>query len=242
MGNGTMLESEKNYQVSDAEVAEAAKALLVRAPSHSMTMASLGQLLSRTFEKPLRSVLGRRKLLPVLREQFGNTIQITGDSGSEIATLVEGEGASHVGTRIQFDPAIWAAFAKPIAEPKRRHISLRRPFDFDDIADGAPIPPGTVEVPKTRIPDEKLERPERDALIVSNITAWCEEHNLSPHDCAAAPKQRSHSHRTLVGLAVDHGPNTSKGLVALKILVEAIPQQEQAQFSLPLNLIGKLLS
>jgi hypothetical protein len=238
---GQMLEAEKTYQIGDAEVAEAAKELLKRA-GDSMSLAALGQQLSRHFERPLRAVLGRRKLLPILRDQLGTSIQIDGESGSERATLKQGDGADRHSGKIKFDPAVWAAFAKPILDGKQRWISVQKPFEFDDLDEGSEHPPGRVEVPSTMIPAQELGRPERDSQIISNIGLWCQQHSLVPAELAAVPKQRAPAQRTSLSSLAGREASSSKGVSALRALLEAIPAAEQAQYSIPLNLVGRLLS
>jgi hypothetical protein len=139
--------------------------------------------------------------------------------------------------RIKFDPAVWAAFAKPINEECRRWLSTRRPLQFDDIGGGGEQPQERTEVPKEKIPDPNMPREERDKLIVANILAWCEEHGVNAQQLAAIPKDRPPEF-SLRGAGRDA---SSKGVSILRDLVEAIPKDERHNYSLPLNLIGRLL-
>ncbi len=219
-------------EVDDQTVAETARTVLNR--TGSMSMAQLGQQLSREFQFPLRALLGPRKLSRILTDYFGTSVRISGDSGSEIVSLDQSVG--QIG-RIKFDPAVWAAFAKPINEECRRWLSTRRPLQFDDIGGGGEQPQERTEVPKEKIPDPNMPREERDKLIVANILAWCEEHGVNAQQLAAIPKDRPPEF-SLRGAGRDA---SSKGVSILRDLVEAIPKDERHNYSLPLNLIGRLL-
>jgi hypothetical protein len=221
--------------IDDKTIAEAAQKILEDIPE-GMSLAKLGQQLSRKFEFPLRHVLGSRKLSPVLRREIGSALEFGGTSGSETVRLVT---TDHLARKIRFDPAVWAAFAKPIKANCLRWMSVEKPLTFDDIDESSAPPENRLQILASSIPDEALPHDERDRQVGESILAWCTENGLSPIDFSHSAKERlkpeiSQNSRTF------QPPH--KGTAALIALVAAIPLEERANYSIPLNLIGRLLS
>lgn len=198
-------------------------------------LAKIGARLSTRLGQPLKSILGSTRLSDVIRTSLGETVRFEG-AGSTLRVSIDDTGA---GTRpVRYDTVFWAAFSKPLADQHRRFITPRRPFHFMDIQADHEAPEGRVEIEADLVPDVALSKPERDARISEAIQTWCTKNNLLPRDFIR--KVPADHEKSLVKEL--HRDNTELGTAAIAAIAAAIPVEERGRYSLPLDLVCRLLS
>lgn len=180
-----------------------------------------GQMLSRECGASFRPILGSQPLREFLLEEFSDLIEFFGDGTSvSIGRKRESNGRS-----IQFNPRFWAAFSKPISDGDVRWIMPAEPFDFGH---EQPAPSGAIVIDARLVPDASLPSKDRAKAIIASINTWCSANNLMPE-----------KFRITDDLALRR---RHQGIEALLALIDAVPASDRKNFSLPLDLIGRLLS
>lgn len=195
-------------------------------------MSRLGTRLSAQFGMPLRQLLGSEKLSALLKRSLGNVLVFEGQ-GTTLTVRVDEANAARKQT-LRYDPAIWAAFSKPIPERFRRFLRTERPFEFDDIEVGSTRPSSGLEIERERIPDANLGRPERDSHIMHQIEEWCERNGV--------PSAGLLLNKTTKGGEIRSAPRSGGTHVEVVVkFIEAIPVDERPRYSLPIDLLYRLL-
>ena len=220
------------HTVTEEAVANDALALLESTPAQPVRLAWLGQQMNYRLGVSIRSILGTKRLSQLLTEHFGTKLSFSGE-GPELAVALGSSG------NFTWDPAIWAAFSKPVPDGHKRWVKATHPMRFEDLPTDQQGPTGFLPVPNDDIPDPVLEKDQRRPLIQNAISAWCSEHMLNPEVLGRKSK------RSTSELEVDHKATAStaqaKGTAALLALIDAIPADERRSYSLPIDLIGRLL-
>lgn len=199
-------------------------------PSAPMPLAMVGQRLSSKLQRPLREILDSRKLSEVLNGSLGERLDWEGRGPSLSIRLKTGAPVQ----AIRYHPSFWAAFSKPPSDPtQHRLIRIKPPFGFSDVS-VADASPDQIEIDLSSVPPSDLPKPERDERIKEAIATWCKVHNL-PQTQFFSPRE------ALTGLTTAPAIG-SPGVQALKALIGAIPADERGRFSLPLDLIQRLIS
>jgi len=117
--------------ITDADIVEAVVAILgaQEDPATPIYLATLGHLLSAHFQKPLRNILGDRKLRTIIEGAGYGRLLVDGVAHALTARL---SGEANPSLALRYDPVFWAAFAKPPPEGKQRVVYPRRPFNLVD--------------------------------------------------------------------------------------------------------------
>ncbi|MDE2166098.1 MAG: hypothetical protein KGJ66_07150 [Alphaproteobacteria bacterium] len=81
-----------------------------------------------------------------------------------------------------YETAFWAAFAKPLPEEgAQRYLKITYPFRFDHFRPDATIPDGYVRVDDRYIaPEGLMHGDSRTKFILTQISAWLQDNDLSP--------------------------------------------------------------
>lgn len=215
------------------QVMDATLAILKSRPGQPILMSALGLRLARQFSGPgLREALQGKKLRDVMTSSLGPSVVFEGTAQTLFVRL--NEQVTPEATR--FDPAAWAAFAKPIFGDKLRFIKLEKPIDFKDLERTADAPAGWFQIEASAIPSTELAKPERDAAISSALYAFAESVGVPVSQLleTRTPKA-SPTTRAL------HNALPSTGAAAILQLIEAIPPSERGAYHLPLDLVHRLL-
>lgn len=220
--------------VSDQDIAVAVREILTDAEG-PLLMSTLGSRLSRKFAKPLREILGNRKLKSVIESSLGSRAAMTGSlSKIEVRLLDDAE----VPQPRRYDPTVWAAFAKPITPGKSaRGIDVSPPFGFDDFDELGDVPHDWKVIPTSIIPPSELEKIEREPLIKDAILKWCLDHNVDPQSLNVTGRQRNAKPADVVS----RNSIEDDRRAALLSFIEAVPASERGRFTLPLDLIHQFL-
>jgi hypothetical protein len=235
-------EMETEHSVSDSDIANEALVILQAPEQHgrAILLSYLGGRLSAKYAPaPWRRVMGGRNLRHVLDRELGNRIAFEGE-GSQIAVALAPETAIGAPTP-RFDKTAWAAFAKPIAPGFRRVLYPTRPIRFNDEPGDLPltIKTGGFEVEPHLVPDAAVPRPARDRMVHESIKQWCAlqevEISILLEDTESEAIAKSNS-------TTPTRPQAAPGLIALERLISAIPSAERKNFSLPLDLLHRLIS
>jgi len=226
-------DTENEVRVTHAEIAQAALEILRdHEPSERpIYLSRMGALLSAHFGSSIRTSLGSERLGAILDRQLGNSVRFEGQ-GATLAIRINDKSAFVPSKPIRFDPAVWAAFSKPILSGTRRYLGLQRPYGFNDRDEGG-IGEG-IEIEPGRIPDPLMPKLERDAHIAAQIEDWCAKNDLSPSTLMMSPLERRDQ-----GAAARTSENP--GCRSLLMLIESIAPSERAKFSLPLDMLYSLL-
>lgn len=227
--------------VSDTEVADAAKEIL-EIQGAPVLLSNLGILLGKKFGS-LKDSLGRRKLKTVLEKQFGANVLFSGDSSRLEVQLVT---PTTLPQPKRYDPAFWAAFSKPIPSATERWFCSSRPFDFKDIAPDEAVPEGWLKIDPSSVPSSDMVRAEREAFIESSILKWCSSAGRSPMEFAMSSERRTaktqQENSTFLAEKSNNPASNTPTAEALLKFIDTIPEAEQSNFSLPLDLIRRFLS
>jgi hypothetical protein len=229
---------ENSAPVSDEEIAKEALAILTSADDHSnpILLSALGMKLSTKFS-PWREVLAGRLLSKVLASQLRDRVIFEGEGPQQMIRLSR---ESELSSNARFDKTIWAAFSKPIPPGTRRILRPRRPFRFTDEAAESPLTSeaDSYEVEPDLVPSEGLPRPTRDQAIIGSIKQWASLHNIELNPLLEV--SGINNGRQIATSAVRS--TAPLGVDALVKMIAAIPVSERKNYSLPLDLIYRLIS
>jgi hypothetical protein len=226
------------------QIVDAAQRILAaEAPGgQPMLMSRLGLRLSSTLGGDnLRAALGQKKLREVLSFALGDQVVFEGPVSSLTVRLSNQNGQPSRTQR--FDPALWAAFAKVISDNKVRHLKVSKPIDFKDCDEGTPLSVGWVVVDRELIPDPEMPKPTRDSEIIKSIYSFAENHSL-PVASFLASNTRPVRNAVTSNPSPSSGGNEPRrwGASALLAMIEAVPASERQKYSLPLDLLHRLLT
>lgn len=209
-----------------AKIAQAAIEILRAREGKAISLQQLGLEIVQRERIAIRQSLGTKPLGMFLREQFPDQIRFLGESKDKEVVLDTPSQASL--TKPRFDSAVFTAFSQELPVEQRRWLKPERPFRFKN-TDGDPPEPSWIEVPRDIIPGSIIPRPERTKLVEAAIVGWCEINNLDPQNFLSVSTRKPET------------SSISRGTMALKAMVDAIPASERHQYSLPIDLISRLL-
>jgi hypothetical protein len=161
-------------------------------------------------------------------------IAIDGPSDRLTARLISEENKANIFSRFRYDPVFWAAFAKPIAEGKRRFIKIDQPFDMKDVSPEETAESDWYEIGVELIPPSDVPRQERQSAILVSISKWCNDNKLSCRRFV----NTVNAHRS----PPSSFPESNPGAAALIRMIDVIPEGERAKYSIGLDLVHKLLT
>jgi len=216
--------------VSDEEIAQAIVNILGQSDA-PIYMSALGLKLSSYFSRPLREILGDRKLKAIIEKQLAARIRLIGSLSKIEVRLVPEAAMIHPR---RYDPTFWAAFSKPLTAGKSvRALCPNSPYDFDDYTDRSEVQAGwkTVELPDGL--SSELQKSDREQIIKDAILKWCLKNNFDPSRFSISSKARA-----------PRGENSARSptsddtrVVALLKFIENIPEEERQKYTLPIDLI-----
>jgi hypothetical protein len=220
-----------------------------------MFVAALGNVLAKSFGRPLRELIGEQKLTDFIQDHLDGEVSLSGASNRLLANLLDPEprqavlefsGVSEQAGSAQieaetpklrkYDGNFWAAFIKPIRRNQRRILDPKPPFDWRD-SHIAP-PEGWLEIEAALIPSADQPWPVRKKAAGLAINRWCLSHGLDPADFA---DKSSHNlstqgqNRSVDGVNID-------GAKKLLALVGALQASQRNQQYINCDLIYALLS
>ena len=225
------------------------------ARDEGMLLSVLGNRISDEVGS-LRQMLGRRtSLRRILETEVGDRLVFKGQGNRAAVQLVGAGGRRDVSggppakRARRYDKTFWAAFAKPVRVGSRRFVKPSRPYDFsDEVAEVAAPLPEWIEVEAARVPSPDVPRLEREAMVHAAIDEWCAVHGLDPERFADLEPRSVPSQPPIVPSVRTPVPGSepavacTKGVEALRRLIEAVPAADRPALSLPLDLIHKLIS
>jgi hypothetical protein len=220
-------------QLPDDRIASTARDILLTY-DQAIYLSRLGQDLGKTLGVSIKQVLGSRRLGDFIKEHLGEEFQVWGEGPyKRVGRQAEAEAEGASKPRVMFDPVVWKAFSTPIPEGSRRWLSTITPVSVFDSAQQQ-ASESLIEVTAADIVGAVENQADRGAAIASAIKAWRGAHDV-PQEALAfdRPKPRV--------TAAARPKGEENGLTALKLLVSTIPEAERSKYSLPLNLIGRLL-
>ncbi len=216
---------------SDTDIADTARAAL-QDRAETIYLSRLGQDLRQVYGASFKAALGTRSLGDFVAEHLGDTYEVWGKGPYKRVGVIGSAAADDAPLpRDKYPDALWKAFGTPLPEGCRRWVSLGPPLSVENARDA----PGEAAIEITAdfvVEEDGRSRRERAAAIGASIRGWASQAGLPMASLVerpvAAPPAQSPGAR-------------SDGVEALWQLIAAIPQEERARYSLPMNLVGRLL-
>jgi hypothetical protein len=210
------------------------------AQNEPVRLSVVGQRLAARLARPLRDVLAGEKLRAVVERLLRGAAIFEGH-GPKLAVRI-GQSGEATKRPIRFDPRLWAGFSKAIPPEKRRYIGLSGPFNFFDTIESV-SDTYKIEISRDMVPDQAIPKQERDAQIVSNIEQWCRSNGLDPLDFVPYQAPVRLTEPIAHPEVPTHGSDKpAAGVDALLKLIEVVPEDQRAKYSLPIDLIYRLLA
>lgn len=216
---------------SDADITEAARSALHRHAS-TIYLSRLGQDLRKVFGANFKIALGTRSLGDFITEHLGDSYEVWGKGPyKRIGVLGSAARDDAPPPREKYPDALWRAFGTPVPNGCKRWVTIGPPLLVED-TEAAPGDAAVEVSPGLVIADDGRGRRERAAAIGASIRRWAEEtgiaqQSLAEPERAANPPIHSTGHHA--------------GAEALRQLIAIIPEDERAQYTLPMNLLWRLL-
>lgn len=228
------MEQTKGTQIGLEEILLKAGEILESSDS-PIKVAWLGQELNRVLDVSIRQVLGTKPLGDLLLERYGDTYEIQGIGPHKEIGKQGTWKFRHPGT--QYRSEFWTCFNTPRDSENRRWISKISPFISIDQKDC----PGEqyLEIEPRFLILEGQDVPNAAKFVRQNIQNWAVEHNFDlnlvqrPEDdqMPRSPRRDERSEAS-----------SDFGMRAVRALLDAIPENERSQYSIPLDLLARLLS
>lgn len=226
-----MVESQVEERPSDADITEAARSALHRHAS-TIYLSKLGQDLRQVFGANFKIALGTRSLGDFITEHLGDSYEVWGKGPyKRIGVLGSAATDDAPPPREKYPDALWRAFGTPVANGCKRWVTIGPPLLVEDTE--AALDDAAIEVSRNLIVvDDGRGRRERAAAIGASIRRWAETTGIAEASLTEPPRAANPPiHRT------GHHP----GVEALRQLIAVIPEVERAQYTLPMNLLWRLL-
>ncbi len=128
----------------------------------------------------------------------------------------------------RYNPALWAAFSKPLVDNHTRLIGFEPRLHFKDIESTEKQDTANIKVKSSLIVTEDMESDadKRVTKICSNITNWIRDNNVSDADAIMSKTLQTTSRYK----------NST-----LDLLIDALPESDLKRIQMPLDVIAKLL-
>jgi len=204
----------------------------------------LARLGSEIAKKPeiAKAALGGRKLSAYIEDELSGKIRILALPQNPIVTIAVPSAVTIDSANLsqyfpRADPgrkvaqasgvsnAILLAFSRPLAQDRKRAITLSPLVRFEDLSTDAEIQQSAKVLDRGWIvlPSDEPDSNERARKILSNISAWREAVGLDPRAIAARSKSESSLARTV-----------------LELLISCLSETDQRRIQIPLDLVAKL--
>lgn len=216
---------------TDDAIAETARRVLDD-KAGAIYLSRLGQDLRTEFGTGFKLALGSRSLGDFVAERLSDKYEVWGKGPYK---RVGPHGSADQDTaprpRLKYLDVVWKAFSFPIEEGLRRWIDLGPPPYCVDTKE--PPADDALEVPSEFVIGDGHARRERADAIASSIQRWADLNNvpLNKLEEQVRPNAKDAYRAT----------EFPESLTALRRMIATIPDEERARYSLPLNLLGRLL-
>lgn len=226
-----MADTPVDERPSDADIMEAARSALHRHAS-TIYLSRLGQDLRQVFGANFKIALGTRSLGDFMTEHLGDSYEVWGKGPyKRIGVLGSAATDDAPPPREKYPDALWRAFGTPVPDGCKRWVTIGPPLLVED-REAAPDE-AAIEVSSAFIvANDGRSRRERAVAIGASIRRWAEatdiaQQSLVEPERAANPPIHPTGHHA--------------GAEALRQLIAIIPEGERAQYSLPMDLLWRLL-
>jgi len=209
---------------------------LLKAEDGPIKVSVLGQRLNRELDTSIRKILGNKPLGDAILERFGDTYEVQGHGPfKEIGRIGEWTFKNKIPPK--YDDRFWRHFATPLEPGVRRWISPSDPFAFVE-QETAPSE-SHLEIEEHFLPKRGEDIPHRGRFVRHNIETWARAHqfDLDAIEAEVVKPITSDGSRPARDLK-----SAEFGIRALNAIIDAIPESERASYSLPLNLVARLIS
>lgn len=225
------------------------KAAVAKLVSDNFTRTGRGLLLARLgtalrYENvSVDAVLNGRKLASVLRESLTDVVTVVSSPAhpqligafpvGKAPTDVSADSfdTSQILTRPalnvrRYDPRFWAAFTKPIAEGKKRVVSLD-PIGFTDIDEASEADSGGFDLAASYICARNgITKADYEQAVIESLEQWLTENNVEFHQVEQGASSRKQE---------------IKDRNILEQMLRLLSEEQQRRISLPLDVIAKLI-
>jgi hypothetical protein len=229
--------------VSEQDIADAVKAVLASSPEPHL-LSTLGNVLSKKFERPIRDILGETKLRTIIERYLGNEVQFQGGNSRLEVRILPVE--PH-----RYNRKFWTAFSKPVLSGRRRWIEPNYPFNFHDYEDGEEPPKGYLHIESSLVPAPEIPKDDRDVKIREIIQSWCAGVKRPAFDFSITPETKPVRRTPETGNAERNTQpfvktKVESGIIHYRVdalikFIDAIPEAERSRYSLPLDLIRRFV-
>ncbi len=226
-----MADTPVEERLSDADITEAARSALHRHAS-TIYLSKLGQDLRQVFGANFKTALGPRSLGDFITENLGDSYEVWG-KGPYKRVGVLGSAATDEAPppRAKYPDMLWKAFSTPVPDGCKRWVTIGPPLLVED-TDATPGDAAIEVSPDLVVVDDGRGRRERAVAIGASIRRWIDatgvaQQSLLESERASSPPISPTGHHA--------------GAEALRQLIALIPEGERAQYTLPMNLLWRLL-
>lgn len=226
-----MADAPMDERPSDADITEAARSALHR-HAGTIYLSRLGQDLRQVFGANFKISLGTRSLGEFVTQHLGDSYEVWGRGPyKRVGVLGSAELDKAPPSQDKYPDILWRAFGTPVPDGCKRWVTIGPPLSVEDA--GATPGDAAIEVSPDLVVSEDGRGPrERAAAIGASIRRWAEASGVSRETIVEARQTpRSTGHPT----------KRQAGVEALRQLIATIPEAERAHYTLPMNLLGRLL-
>lgn len=218
-----------------------------RKEGKGLLLSQVGDIISKEHPE-LRSVLGDRKLVQFVEEEFTDSVQILTSPENSIVKVILPASVPVNENVMQFFPqrvptkslvrmprynrAFWAAFSYPLSEGYTRLVGLEPQVHYEDIKGDAPAATHKKVVPRGSIIDTATEPDpgKRIQRINEIINDWLKTNAVSI-DIVEANVEKELASARLSG--------SNKGSL-LEVLIAALDDADLKRIQMPLDVVAKL--
>lgn len=216
---------------SDADITEAARSALRRHAS-TIYLSRLGQDLRQVFGANFKIALGTRSLGDFITEHLGDSYEVWGKGPYKRVGVLGSAAIDDVPPpREKYSDALWSAFGTPVPNGCKRWVTIGPPLSVED-TEATPGEAAIEVSPDLVVGEDGRGRRERAAAIGASIRRWAEANGV-PQQSLVEPERASNP--------PTHSTGHHAGAEALRQLIAIIPEGERAQYTLPMNLLWRLL-
>lgn len=203
-------------------------------------LARIGDEIRRLPPELTRAELRGRKLAQFIREELGHKISLhTFGEGEVVRLALPMKVGADIHAGREYVPksapnrkaaaasgvtgAVRLAFSRELEPGKQRVMHLSPKPRFEDIEDGAPVPPGAALIDRSLVVAEGAADEEHLRKILTNISAWREQLGVGVEVISTSTKTDEQVSRSL-----------------LDLMLGQLTDVERKRVQLPLDIVAKL--
>lgn len=202
-----------------------------------MKLSLLGQLLNQRLDASIRQVLGNKPLGDLVLEHFGDRFEIQGHGPHKEVGRIGEWVLERPSPR--YDPRFWKHFSSSVGEGLTRWISDNDPYRSIDQTT-APQDGDYIEIEGHFLPQPGQELLNRGRFIRQNIETWARAHSFDLSRIETPSELGAGDAKSSARLA--RNKSADFGTRAIQAILDAIPEDERSNYSLPLNLVARLMN